>query len=37
MTNTYRILVGNPEGKRALGLDGKIILNGSYGNRVGEV
>jgi hypothetical protein len=37
MSNTYRILVGNPEGKTTLTLNGEIILQGSYGNKVGEV
>jgi hypothetical protein len=34
MSNTQRILVGNPEGKRTLALNGETILHGSYGNKV---
>jgi hypothetical protein len=37
MRNTYKILVGKPEGKRPsedLGVDGMIILKRSQGNRV---
>jgi hypothetical protein len=35
MRNAYKILIGNPEGKRPLeSVDGRIILKRKYGCRV---